>query len=651
MSNQNDDSISSKIETKNVRFNGYLYKVNGIFYNTKKKYWFASSNEHPFLFWYLSDTDMIPQGKFPLINSKINTSLKNNKAFELHNDKNILTLEADSIDEKNEWINHLINIKNLGTKSMFEDELSGTPPSKFYRSSFEKCVKESDLKLCDDEGLTEGIEVENNCITSEPQTLNEFKCTDVNELEVKLRNYMDVVTNMGEQILLLESQLDKAHKREDELRKRNFNLEASYYRLKSRYLLLLNHLSNPGEYDDVKKQIYEVVYEEANLDLNSSFFIENKNEHGIKQACNNLGFVITNINGNNDNNSMNVAKCMAQKASVIETKLKAEQSKFYKDWITKWDDFMLMVPENTPKYEEEFKKLVRTSIPESYRSQLWLVMVNKCVGETRKALGTKYYKTLLENAKNDNIDLYSTNIDVMGDDNYTDPILRLIDSDLTRTLPSNKYFCSLNGEKIPELRRILYAYRYYNKDIGYCQGLNRLAALGLLFLQEEDAFWFLVTCVKLQPKDYYNEKLFGVIIDQAVFSEIVSEKLPRLSHHLKSLDVDFQLYSLKWFMTVFIDSLSHEIYLKIFDCFLNEGNKVIFRFSLALLKMCENDLLESKTFSAAHHILEGIRNRNIQFSDLSNYAFSSLQSFPSKWINGKREFHLKKLEPSSRNDI
>uniref|UniRef100_A0A0N5BH58 Rab-GAP TBC domain-containing protein n=1 Tax=Strongyloides papillosus TaxID=174720 RepID=A0A0N5BH58_STREA len=247
-------------------------------------------------------------------------------------------------------------------------------------------------------------------------------------------------------------------------------------------------------------------------------------------------------------------------------------------------------------------------------------MVNKCVGGTRNEVGTKYYKNLLDKAKEQDIDLYANDIDLLGEDNYTDPILRLIDSDLTRTLPSNKYFCSLNGEKIPKLRRILYAYRYYNTDIGYCQGLNRLAALGLLFLEEEDAFWFLVACINLQPKDYYNEKLLGVIIDQAVFSEIVNEKLPRLANHLKYLDVDFQLYSLKWFMTVFIDSLSHELYLKIFDCFLNEGNKVIFRFALALLKMCENDLLESKTFSDAHHILESIRNRNIQFSDLSNVS-------------------------------
>uniref|UniRef100_A0A0N5A3R4 TBC domain-containing protein n=1 Tax=Parastrongyloides trichosuri TaxID=131310 RepID=A0A0N5A3R4_PARTI len=614
-----NDDIPSNNTNKQARYYGYLYKINGIFYNTKKKLWFVSPVDNPFLFWYSTENDMIPLGKFPLGNAKISNCSKNSKAFEIHSDKNTLTLEAETIEEKNDWVNHLVNMKSLDVKSLFENELSKTPPSKFYKGSLDTCMSKNEDKQLEEEGLYEGIEVEDNCMTEAAKTFAEFQCTDVGELEVKLKNYMEVVTNMGEQILTLESELDESHRREDELRKRNFNLEASYYRLKSRYLLLLNHLSYPGEYDDVKNQFYEIMYEEANSDLNESLFVDNKHDDEENKACDSLGFYISNTNETKD--SMDIAKSMAQKADAIETKLKTEKSKSYKEWITKWDDFMLKTPENTPKYDEEFKKLVRTSIPGTYRAKLWLYMVNK------------------------NVDHIKVEV---GDDNYTDPILRLIDSDLARTLPGNKYFSSIRAKKIPELRRILYAYRYYNKEIGYCQGLNRLAALGLLFLKEEDAFWFLVACINLQPKEYYGEKLTGIIIDKAVFAEIVNEKLPRLSSHLKSLDVDIHLYSLKWFMTIFIDSLSHEVYLKIFDCFLNEGNKVIFRFSIALLKMCENDLLDSKTFSAANNILECIKNKNIQFSDLANYAFSSVQSFSSKWINNKREAHYRRQESTSK---
>lgn len=50
------------------------------------------------------------------------------------------------------------------------------------------------------------------------------------------------------------------------------------------------------------------------------------------------------------------------------------------------------------------------------------------------------------------------------------------------------------------------------------QGLNRIAAVALLYLSEADAFWLLVAVVEvLQPEDYYSQTLLGALIDQKVF--------------------------------------------------------------------------------------------------------------------------------------
>jgi hypothetical protein len=47
------------------------------------------------------------------------------------------------------------------------------------------------------------------------------------------------------------------------------------------------------------------------------------------------------------------------------------------------------------------------------------------------------------------------------------------------------------------------------------QGLNRIVAILLLFLSEEDAFWGLVYIVEeLMPSDYYGQQLAGAQIDQ-----------------------------------------------------------------------------------------------------------------------------------------
>jgi hypothetical protein len=42
------------------------------------------------------------------------------------------------------------------------------------------------------------------------------------------------------------------------------------------------------------------------------------------------------------------------------------------------------------------------------------------------------------------------------------------------------------------LRRILRSYSLYDKEVGYCQGMNFVAGMLLTFMSEEEAFWLLV---------------------------------------------------------------------------------------------------------------------------------------------------------------
>lgn len=42
------------------------------------------------------------------------------------------------------------------------------------------------------------------------------------------------------------------------------------------------------------------------------------------------------------------------------------------------------------------------------------------------------------------------------------------------------------------LRRVLRAYSLYDTDVGYCQGMNFIAATLITFMEEEEAFWMLV---------------------------------------------------------------------------------------------------------------------------------------------------------------
>ena len=68
------------------------------------------------------------------------------------------------------------------------------------------------------------------------------------------------------------------------------------------------------------------------------------------------------------------------------------------------------------------------------------------------------------------------------------------------------------------------------KDIGYCQSLNFIAGMMLLFLDEEDAFWLFLTVVDtLLPNDYYTKSMVGVYVDQYVLTNIIKKNLPKVN--------------------------------------------------------------------------------------------------------------------------
>lgn len=102
--------------------------------------------------------------------------------------------------------------------------------------------------------------------------------------------------------------------------------------------------------------------------------------------------------------------------------------------------------------------------------------------------------------------------------------------DTHRTFPTNVFFAG-SGPGVAKLRRVLIAYSWRDPAIGYCQGMNLLAALLLLvYPDEEDAFWMLASVLeRTLPSDYYSSQLLVSQADQRVLKDLIQLALPDVS--------------------------------------------------------------------------------------------------------------------------
>jgi len=243
----------------------------------------------------------------------------------------------------------------------------------------------------------------------------------------------------------------------------------------------------------------------------------------------------------------------------------------------------------------ELKALVRRGIPVAYRALLWpkLSLANKY----KLKYPTNYYQELLNRQ-----DELASKVEID------------IDKDIDRTFPEHDYYgCGGGGEV---LRRVLVAHALHNPTIGYCQSLNFVAGMMLLFMQEEDAFWLFITVVDtLLPHDYYSSTMVGTYIDQFVFAHIIQTRLEKVHAVLEGAALQIPLVTVQWFMCVYVNAVPPETALRIWDMFLNEGPKVLFRVAVALFKLHEKQLLQAKDAGEVYNILKGM-GKNVIDADL-----------------------------------
>ncbi|CAF4879706.1 unnamed protein product [Rotaria sp. Silwood1] len=176
-----------------------------------------------------------------------------------------------------------------------------------------------------------------------------------------------------------------------------------------------------------------------------------------------------------------------------------EQQAFDKIREAAWYTHFAIYGKGSAMYRtNDLYELLFQGIPNSLRNELWLLFSGAIYD---KEANPNIYRKCVYDSSN-----VKTDQDIINEE---------IERDLHRALPDQKAYQHEAG--INALRRLLRAYACYNIDVGYCQAMNIIGGVLLLYMNEEDAFWTLAAlCERLLP-DYYNMKVVGALIDQGRF--------------------------------------------------------------------------------------------------------------------------------------
>ncbi|NXE06532.1 US6NL protein, partial [Lophotis ruficrista] len=195
--------------------------------------------------------------------------------------------------------------------------------------------------------------------------------------------------------------------------------------------------------------------------------------------------------------------------------------------------------------------------------------------------------------------------------------IKQIDLDVNRTFRNHIMFRDRYGVKQQALFHVLSAYSIYNTEVSYCQGMSQIAAILLMYLNEEDAFWALAQLLTNQ-----RHAMHGFFIPgfpklqrfQAHHEQILSKLFPKLKKHMDKEQMTTGIYTTKWFLQCFIDRTPFTLTLRLWDIYILEGERVLTAMAYTILKLHKKRLLKMTLEDLREFLQEKIA-ASLQYED------------------------------------
>jgi len=263
--------------------------------------------------------------------------------------------------------------------------------------------------------------------------------------------------------------------------------------------------------------------------------------------------------------------------SSIETVRKREAK--WLAMIADWNRWM------SRKFSK-IKKRCRKGIPSSLRGKVWPLLCRS-----------------MDLKEKSQLTFYS-----LAQQEISDVIVDEISKDLHRQFPFHEMFNDQDGTGQQDLRAVLHAYAAFNSADGYCQAQAPIAAVLLMHMPAEDAFWCMAAIFQNYIPGYFSSGLETVQVDALIMQSLLKKVCPSAHAHLEKQHINPMLYCTEWFMCIFARTLPWPSVLRLWDMFLCEGIKVVFQCALVLLRTALGNPAVLKSCTGMYETLERIKH-------------------------------------------
>ncbi|EAS03440.1 rab-GTPase-TBC domain protein (macronuclear) [Tetrahymena thermophila SB210] len=296
--------------------------------------------------------------------------------------------------------------------------------------------------------------------------------------------------------------------------------------------------------------------------------------------------------------------------------------------VEKWRKMLPNIEQLIQSKNEKLKTRIRKGIPDGIRLKVW-----PHLGQI-EALKKKYinqgYNYLIKQADFP----YETDID----------------ADLNRTFPNHQLFRDQKNTGIESLKNVLKAVSLTHEDMGYCQGLNFIAAAFMIYINDEESYYMIISLLENYDCKKMYEDVASIRKQLFVHDHLVKKFLPDISEHFQNYGIESITFGTSWYMTLFSSVLPFQYFLRIMDIFFFEKWKIVYRVALAMLKLKKKRLLNAKSFEEVFLVLKDFSEYENNIIDQDKFFKIACKDFIfSKTLIVELEQQYDALNPPNEN--